>query len=158
MTFYFKVSNFQDRIMIAITTMMVVATIQSSINKMVPKTSYLKMIDYWLLYSFNIMIVIMGVHTWMDSSITRDSVTGRAINPRLEPKQDGDEEDDPHAKLSFFGDNPGWDKGWVKAYRINVLGQVLNILVFAVFNIVFWTVALNHYYTEVDLSEYTENE
>ena len=68
--------------MIAITTMMVVATIQSSINKMVPKTSYLKMIDYWLLYSFNIMIVIMGVHTWMDSSITRDSVTGRAINPR----------------------------------------------------------------------------
>ena len=31
--------------------------------------------------------------------------------------------------------------------RINVLGQVLNILVFAVFNIVFWTVALNHYYT-----------
>ena len=32
----------QDRVMIAITTMMVVATIQSSINKMVPKTSYLK--------------------------------------------------------------------------------------------------------------------
>ena len=40
--------------MIAITTMMVVATIQSSINKMVPKTSYIKMIDVWLLYSFNI--------------------------------------------------------------------------------------------------------
>ena len=43
----------KDRIMIAITTMMVVATIQSSINKMVPKTSYIKMIDVWLLYSFN---------------------------------------------------------------------------------------------------------
>ena len=41
------------------------------VSQMVPKTSYLKMIDYWLLYSFNIMIVIMGVHTWMDSSITR---------------------------------------------------------------------------------------
>ena len=45
----------KDRIMIAITTMMVVATIQSSINKMVPKTSYIKMIDVWLLYSFNII-------------------------------------------------------------------------------------------------------
>jgi hypothetical protein len=32
----------QDRIMISITTMQVVATIQASIDKMVPKTSYLK--------------------------------------------------------------------------------------------------------------------
>ena len=45
--------------MIAITTMMVVATVQASIDKMVPKTGYYKMIDYWLLYSFNIIIIIM---------------------------------------------------------------------------------------------------
>lgn len=155
LTFYFKLSNFQDRVMIAITTMMVVATMQSSINKMVPKTSYLKMIDYWLLYSFNIMIVIMGVHTWMDSSITRDSVTGRAINPRLNPEKD-DDDGGESAELSFFGDNPGWDKGWVKAYRINMMGQVLNILFFVVFNIIFWVIALNHYYTEVDLKTHQE--
>jgi len=157
LTFYFKLSNFQDRVMIAITTMMVVATMQSSINKMVPKTSYLKMIDYWLLYSFNIMIVIMGVHTWMDSSITRDSVTGRAINPRLNPEKD-DDDGGESAELSFFGDNPGWDKGWVKAYRINMMGQVLNILFFVVFNIIFWVIALNHYYTEVDLKTHQEEE
>merc|ERR1712027_643 len=71
MTFYFKMSNFQDRVMIAITTMMVVATIQSSINKMVPKTSYIKMIDIWLIYSFNIIIVMMIVHTYMDMFIKR---------------------------------------------------------------------------------------
>lgn len=76
MTFYFKISNFQDRIMIAITTMMVVATVQASIDKMVPKTGYYKMIDYWLLYSFNIIIIIMIVHTIMDSSIPRDKRTG----------------------------------------------------------------------------------
>ena len=61
--------------MIAITTMMVVATIQSSINKMVPKTAYYKMIDYWLLYSFNIIIIIMIVHTIMDKFIPRDKKT-----------------------------------------------------------------------------------
>merc|ERR1719245_443667 len=86
MTFYFKISNFQDRIMIAITTMMVVATIQSSINKMVPKTSYIKMIDVWLLYSFNIIIIMMGVHTYLDSYVKRDpsdqSTQPKAINPR----------------------------------------------------------------------------
>merc|ERR1719468_685333 len=87
MTFYFKISNFQDRIMIAITTMMVVATIQSSINKMVPKTSYIKMIDVWLLYSFNIIIVMMTIHTYMDMYIKRDpkdkSTQPKAINPRI---------------------------------------------------------------------------
>ena len=49
---------------------MVVATIQSSINKMVPKTSYIKMIDIWLLYSFNIIIVMMIIHTYMDTVIS----------------------------------------------------------------------------------------
>ena len=65
--------------MIAITTMMVVATIQSSINKMVPKTSYIKMIDVWLLYSFNIIIVMMVVHTYMDSYVKRDPGDERQI-------------------------------------------------------------------------------
>ena len=63
--------------MIAITTMMVVATIQSSINKMVPKTSYIKMIDVWLLYSFNIIIVMMVVHTYMDHFVKRDPADQR---------------------------------------------------------------------------------
>ena len=63
--------------MIAITTMMVVATIQSSINKMVPKTSYIKMIDIWLIYSFNIIIVMMTIHTYMDSYIRRDPTDKR---------------------------------------------------------------------------------
>ena len=58
--------------MIAITTMMVVATIQSSINKMVPKTSYIKMIDIWLIYSFNIIIIMMIIHTNIDVYVKRD--------------------------------------------------------------------------------------
>ena len=69
--------------MIAITTMMVVATIQSSINKMVPKTSYIKMIDVWLLYSFNIIIVMMIVHTYMDSYVKRDPQDERFVTTDL---------------------------------------------------------------------------
>ena len=65
--------------MIAITTMMVVATIQSSINKMVPKTSYIKMIDVWLIYSFNIIFVMMTIHTYMDTYIKRDPTDLRSV-------------------------------------------------------------------------------
>ena len=57
--------------------MMVVATVQSSIVKMVPKTAYYKMIDYWLLYSFNIIIIIMIVHTIIDTYLPRDKTTNQ---------------------------------------------------------------------------------
>ena len=66
--------------MISITCMLIISTLQSSIDKMVPKTSYLKMVDIFLIYSFNIVIVIMAVHTFMDMTIHRDGVTGIIVN------------------------------------------------------------------------------
>ena len=65
--------------------MLIISTLQSSIDKMVPKTSYLKMVDIFLIYSFNIVIVIMGVHTYMDMCIHRDSVTGIIVNKESRP-------------------------------------------------------------------------
>ena len=76
----FKLLFIQDRVMISITCMLIISTIQSSIDKMVPKTSYFKMVDIFLLYSFNIVIVIMGIHTYMDMCINRDEVTGRIVD------------------------------------------------------------------------------
>jgi hypothetical protein len=29
-----------------------------------------------------------------------------------------------HDKIDLFGDIPGWELGWVKAYRVNAAGQV----------------------------------
>merc|ERR1711978_698586 len=72
MTFYYRVDNFQDRVMVSITCMLVIANVQSSINTMVPKTSYLKMIDYFLLYSFNIIIVVMAYHTYQAAHVAED--------------------------------------------------------------------------------------
>ena len=66
--------------MISITMMLIISTLQSSIDKMVPKTSYLKMVDVFLIYSFNIVIVIMGVHTYMDMCIHRDDITGLIVD------------------------------------------------------------------------------
>jgi len=164
MTFYFKISNFQDRIMIAITTMMVVATIQASVNKMIPKTGYLKMIDVWLLYTFNIIIIIMIVHTILDSYVPRDRKTGLAYNPKLRKRKktagsgeetEADAEDRNDDKIDIFGENPQWEPGWVMAYKINVMGQVGNLVVFFLFNIIFWAIALSHNLKDVDLAAET---
>ena len=48
--------------MVTITCMLVVANVQSSVGEMIPKTSYFKMIDYFLLYSLNIIILVMVYH------------------------------------------------------------------------------------------------
>ena len=66
--------------MISITCMLIISTIQSSIDKMVPKTSYLKLVDVFLLYSFNIVIIIMAIHTYMDMCIHRDETSGRIVD------------------------------------------------------------------------------
>ena len=58
--------------MVSITTMIVIANVQSSINAMVPKTSYLKMIDYFLTYSFNIIVVVMIYHTYISVHIMEE--------------------------------------------------------------------------------------
>ena len=46
-----------------------------------------------------------------------------AFNPRLK-KPNHDIDDDKEDKIDLFGENPQWEEGWVKAYRINALGQV----------------------------------
>ena len=58
--------------MVSITIMLVVANVQTNINDSVPKTSYLKMIDYFLIYSFNIIIIVMAYHTYLVAHIDEE--------------------------------------------------------------------------------------
>ena len=77
------------------------------------------------------------------------STQPKAINPRRKTirKEEDDNVTDAE-KIDPFGDNPGWSEDWVKAHKINYLGRVVNLVVFGVFNIVFWGIALSHYYSE----------
>ena len=55
-------------------------------------------------------------------------ISNSAFNPRIRIRRADDtqnsEESDDSSQIDVFGDNPNWDPGWVKAYRINVTGQV----------------------------------
>ena len=62
-TLFFDVTNFSDRIMVSLTVMLVVVTLQSQIQATLPPTAYYKLIDYWLLFTLIIIIVIMALHT-----------------------------------------------------------------------------------------------
>ena len=49
--------------MVTLTTMLVIATIMSSIQQNLPKTSYYKLIDYWLMFTLNILVITFVIHT-----------------------------------------------------------------------------------------------
>jgi len=170
LTFYFRLSNFQDRIMISITCMLIISTIQSSIDKMVPKTSYFKLVDVFLLYSFNIVIVIMAVHTYMDMCIHRDEVSGMIVDKeksrptsvtKVEPISESDESGIQSrvssAKSIVSSMFAGSDDeevaqdtdAFAYARKINNYGQIGLLAFFFFFMIVYWAFALNHYFNEI---------
>ena len=62
-TLHIDVDYFSDRFMGAVTSLLVLAALLSSINDQLPKTAYLKRIDVWLLWHIanNFLIIIWHV-------------------------------------------------------------------------------------------------
>lgn len=59
-TFFYKWFDFQNRIMVSLTSLLVLSTLFSQVSSSLPKTSYLKLVDIWFLismfYCFSIII------------------------------------------------------------------------------------------------------
>ena len=168
MTFYYRVDNFQDRVMVSITCMLVIANVQSSINEMVPKTSYLKMIDYFLIYSFNIIIVVMAYHTYQAAHVAEDFAPNKNDKAMERLKKLG-----PGGRSSPGEKNKLWNSFFVEggepvdkladARRINKQGQIIFVVAFVLFQFVFWCVGLvenlsaKDVHKLTDLAEYYED-
>jgi len=76
LTFLFEVTNFQDRVMVSLTLMLVIATISTSIQQGLPSTPYYKMIDYWLLFTMNIMVYTLAFHTFLQKRVKDEAAEG----------------------------------------------------------------------------------
>ena len=62
----------------------------------------------------------------------------RAINPKKGKRSSAKNKEEEEADvLDVFGENPNWDPGWVKAHKINYLGQASwdNFLILFIKNI-----------------------
>jgi uncharacterized membrane protein len=72
LSFFFRVDNITDHIMVTLTVQLVVATIMSSIQAILPKTSYYKMIDCWLMFILSILAGLMAFHTFVQFQIKKN--------------------------------------------------------------------------------------
>ncbi|KAF2367342.1 Neurotransmitter-gated ion-channel transmembrane domain, partial [Trinorchestia longiramus] len=59
MTFYFPLDDFQDRIMVALTAMLVQTTFFTQVGDHLPRTSYLKLIDVWCVLCIAMLFCII---------------------------------------------------------------------------------------------------
>ena len=66
-TLFISESHFEATIMLAITSMLVMYTLYQSASSSLPKTAYVKMIDFWLIFNLLIPFVEIILHTYMDT-------------------------------------------------------------------------------------------
>ncbi|XP_069159991.1 LOW QUALITY PROTEIN: uncharacterized protein [Procambarus clarkii] len=86
LTLYFTPTNFQVRILASLTSLLVVATLYTQASASLPKTSYFKMVDVWLLSSIFFIFIIIVIHTIIDRVREMDNNLGcRRMAPSPSP-------------------------------------------------------------------------
>jgi hypothetical protein len=63
-TLFFDESKLEMAVTLSLTVMLVMYTLYQSISLTIPKTAYLKMIDYWLIYCLLTPFVIFIIESW----------------------------------------------------------------------------------------------
>ena len=66
-TNYFKSFFFEAVVTVNLTCMLVLVTMFISVSSSLPKTSYIKMVDYWLIFTLLLPFVEVILHTYMES-------------------------------------------------------------------------------------------
>ena len=100
--------------------MLVLTTIFIDVSNNLPKTSYIKMVDIWLLFNLLLPFLVVLIHTRMD--------TLRMEEEDIVTKQDRQVRRLKNKKLDF------WKK----------VSLVYNPIIFITFVMVYWLVGLKH--------------
>ena len=75
-------------ISVNLTSMLVLTTMFINVSNNLPKTSYMKMVDVWLLFNLLVPFIVVLIHTYMDTLRNDDN---REINHHGKTITIGDE-------------------------------------------------------------------
>ena len=95
-TNYFKSFYFEAVVTVNLTCMLVLVTMFISVSSSLPKTSYIKMVDYWLLFTLMLPFVEVILHTYMES-----------LNDDEDKKKDDKKNDTPKESNTDVVSTPG---------------------------------------------------
>ena len=91
-TNYFKSFFFEAVVTVNLTCMLVLATMFISISNDLPTTAYLKMMDYWLVFTLLLPFVEVLLHTYMEWLDEEDEVVPHSdlVIPFIKDEHDAD--------------------------------------------------------------------
>ena len=100
-TNFFKDFFFEAVVTVNLTSLLVLTTLFISVSNNLPTTSYVKMVDVWLIFAQLVPFVEVLLHTWMDTN-----------------KNDDDREINHHGEVHAVGKKGGstWSLNRVKVH------------------------------------------
>nr|XP_027229707.1 glycine receptor subunit alpha-4-like [Penaeus vannamei] len=154
-TLFFRPSIFEVRVMTALTSLLVLATLFTQVSASLPKTSYFKMVDIWLLFCIVLIFLIILFHTVIDLHVDyvalpgqakpghvatwAQTLTGSAGGVRalkVHSAEDGDGSGDEGRAGFFRRFLAKKDKFDLEFYI--AASKITMLLIFAVFNLIYW--------------------
>ncbi|XP_069974759.1 glutamate-gated chloride channel alpha-like [Penaeus vannamei] len=144
-TFCFKWFDFQNRIIVSLTALLVLSTLFGQIAEHLPRTSYFKLIDIWFFFSILFSFVIIIIHTLVEYHHHYPSPNHTPGSPPL-PRRANSAKEPPHPYK------------W--AMLINRWGCLVTSGLYGIFFLAFWAIALSQKVSEkakkiVDLENMT---
>ena len=95
-TNFFKDFFFEAVVSVNLTSLLVLTTLFISVSQSLPPTSYVKMIDVWLIFAQLIPFLEVLLHTWMDMQRVSED---REINNHGKPRKiENDKNEDDEVK------------------------------------------------------------
>ncbi|XP_018025233.2 glutamate-gated chloride channel subunit beta [Hyalella azteca] len=148
---FFNPVEFESRISVALTSLLVLASLFTQTSNSLPKTSYFKLVDIWLFFSIVIIFMIvlfqtLGEYFSYDSLIPAkddDKVyVLKVLKTASETKNDS-----AWSRLrsaSWFRNSRRRFRQIPKNIKILLAGRIIVPLTYLIFNIVYWSTALQY--------------
>ncbi|XP_068242769.1 ligand-gated ion channel 50-like [Palaemon carinicauda] len=138
-TLFIDPHDFQDRGTMSLTSLLVLISFYSDSAMALPKTSYLKMIDFWYIFSITFLSLIIGVHL----------VTNRVKRWENPPdKSTMVQMFHPLSTAENYGDDIG-PKGSSSSHNVNVSrnfnasvlfgAKIIFGVIYIIFHVVYWS-------------------
>ncbi|KAG7166403.1 Glycine receptor subunit alphaZ1-like [Homarus americanus] len=148
-TLFFRPTIFEVRVMTALTALLVLATLFTQVSTSLPKTSYFKMVDIWLLFCIVLIFFIIIFHTIIDFHVDYSN-TGAPLSSKGWVGTSQRSSGSNIVKVTPVGGNTKSGDEDMNNLSINFLkvrfdakfyinlSKLTMFLVFFVFNITYW--------------------
>ncbi|XP_042218234.1 uncharacterized protein LOC121863580 [Homarus americanus] len=138
-TFFFNPEDFNSRIVVALTALLVLSSLFTQTSNSLPKTSYFKLVDVWLFFSIVIIFIVVILQTLIDfsgnkkwfSCLDRKSSTMIQVLEKGEPQPTAPSSDPTFPRVVGQA-----NMGMVK------FGRMIIPTIFLIFNLAYWGSAL----------------